>query len=87
MRILDTYTLLVYLCSIKSITHQKSKTMKKQVTVAELRRILFDNEKLYAVIGEHEYTNEDARWELYCMKNQDANVNYIQDGDCLLCWF
>lgn len=61
--------------------------MKKQVTISDLRRILFDNENLYAVIGADEYTNEDARWELYCMKNQDANINYIQDGDCLLCWF
>ena len=61
--------------------------MKKQVTTAELRRILFDNPHFYAVIGADEYTNEDARWKLYCMPSQDEIINYIQDGDCLLCWF
>lgn len=64
----------------------KIKTMKKQATIADLRRILFDND-FYAVIGADEYTNEDARRILFDMPNQDAKINFIQDGDCLLCWF
>ena len=57
-----------------------------KATVSQLRRLLFDNSNLYAVIGEHEYTNSEARKALYDMPNQDTEYNHMVQGDCLHVW-
>lgn len=53
-------------------------------TVRQLRQQLFLNINLYAVIGCDEFTNEAARRFLYDMPDQDAVLNVLQQGDCLL---
>ena len=56
-----------------------------QATVKQIRSILF-NSNHYAVIGEYEYTNSEARRTLYDMENQEATANYAIDNGCLYVW-
>jgi hypothetical protein len=59
--------------------------MKKQMTVREIRRLLFETDK-YAVIGEDEMTNKESRDFLYAIDDQDKNYNVIDEGSHLLIW-
>jgi hypothetical protein len=59
--------------------------MKKQMTVREIRRLLFETDK-YTVIGEDEMTNKESRDFLYAIDNQDKNYNVIDEGSHLLIW-
>jgi hypothetical protein len=59
--------------------------MKKQLTIREIRRILFDTDK-YAVIGADEMTNKDARDFLYSRENQSDLMNVIENKTHLLIW-
>ena len=51
---------------------------------AKLTRMLFDNEALYAVIGDTELTNQAARKFLFYMPSRI--LNYMIQGDCLYIW-
>jgi hypothetical protein len=59
--------------------------MKKQMTVREIRRLLFETDK-YTVIGEDEMTNKESRDFLYAIDNQDKIYNVIDEGSHLLIW-
>jgi hypothetical protein len=59
--------------------------MKKQMTVREIRRLLFETDK-YTVIGEDEMTNKESRDFLYAIDNQDKAYNVIDEGSHLLIW-
>jgi len=59
--------------------------MKKQMTVREIRRLLFETDK-YTVIGEDEMTNKESRDFLYVIDNQDKIYNVIDEGSHLLIW-
>jgi len=53
------------------------------MTVAQVLRLLFESNK-YAVIGENEMTNGEARAHLYEMSNQDEILSVIDMGDHVL---
>jgi hypothetical protein len=55
----------------------------ENMTVAQVRRLLFDSNK-YAVIGENEMTNGEARAYLYEMPNQEEILSVIDMGDHVL---
>jgi hypothetical protein len=57
--------------------------MKTQMTIKEIRKILFDTNK-YAVIGADEMTNKESRDFLYSKDNQDEVLNVIDNGSHLL---
>jgi hypothetical protein len=59
--------------------------MKKQMTVREITRLLFETDK-YTVIGEDEMTNKESRDFLYAIDNQDKTYNVIDEGSHLLIW-
>ena len=59
--------------------------MTKQMTVREIRRLLFETDK-YTVIGEDEMTNKESRDFLYAIDDQDKNYNVIDEGSHLLIW-
>ena len=59
--------------------------MKNQMTVREIRRVLFETEK-YSVIGVDEMTNKESRNFLYEKDNQDETMNIIDNGSHLLIW-
>ena len=59
--------------------------MKTQMTISEIRRILFETEK-YTVIGSDEMTNKESRDLLYAKENQDELMNVIDNGSHLLIW-
>ena len=59
--------------------------MKKQMTVREIRRLLFETDK-YTVIGEDEMTNKESRDFLYAIDNQDKIYNVIDEDTHLLIW-
>jgi hypothetical protein len=59
--------------------------MKKQLTVREIRRVLFDTNK-YTVIGSIEMTNKESRDFLYELSNQDYLYNVIDNDNHLLIW-
>ena len=59
--------------------------MKKQMTVREIRRLLYETDK-YTVIGEDEMTNKESRDFLYAIDDQDKNYNVIDEGSHLLIW-
>lgn len=59
--------------------------MTKQLTIREIRKILFDTDK-YAVIGADEMTNKESRDYLYNLDNQDSKMNVIDNGTHLLIW-
>ena len=54
-----------------------------QLTIREIRTILFDTDK-YAVIGSEEMTNKESRDFLYAKNNQDELMNVIDNGTHLL---
>jgi hypothetical protein len=59
--------------------------MKKQMTVREIRRVLFETDK-YTVIGQDEMTNKESRDFLYAKDNQDDIFNVIDKKTHLLIW-
>jgi len=59
--------------------------MKTQMTIREIRRVLFETEK-YTVIGSEEMTNKESRDFLYAKDNQDETINVIDNGSHLLLW-
>ena len=59
--------------------------MKKQMTIREIRRFLFETEK-YTVIGADEMSNKESRDFLYAKDNQDETMNVIDKGSYLLIW-
>ena len=60
-------------------------TTANQITIREIRRILFETEK-YTVIGADEMTNKDSRYYFYLKDNQDELMNVIDNGSYLLIW-
>jgi hypothetical protein len=54
-----------------------------QLTIREIRTILFETEK-YTVIGSEEMTNKESRDFLYAKNNQDEVLNVIDNGTHLL---
>ena len=60
--------------------------MKNQMTIREIRRVIFETEK-YTVIGADEMTNKESRDFLYEKDNQDELMNVIDNGSHLLIWF
>ena len=59
--------------------------MKKQMSIREIRRVLFETEK-YTVIGANEMTNKESRDFLYIKENQDEKLNVIDNETHLLIW-
>ena len=59
--------------------------MKTELTVREIREILFETEK-YTVIGEDEMTNKESRDFLYSKVNQEEVFNVIDTDTHLLIW-
>ena len=59
--------------------------MKTQMTISEIRRILFETDK-YTVIGSDEMTNKESRDFLYAKDNQDELMNVIDNNSHLLIW-
>ena len=59
--------------------------MKMQMTIREIRRVLFETNK-YTVIGADEMTNKESRDFLYSKDNQQEVVNVIDNGTHLLIW-
>ena len=57
-------------------------------TVRELRRMLFDDDRLYSVIGEDEYDNAEARRFLFDNQDQEEVVTFFIDtrSHCLHIW-
>lgn len=72
----------VYICNIKQT---KANIMTTQMTISEIRRILFETEK-YTVIGSDEMTNKESRCFLYAKDNQDEIMNVIDNNSHLLIW-
>jgi hypothetical protein len=59
--------------------------MKKQMTIREILRLLFDSKK-YAVVGEDEMRNHQCRNFLLSLNNLDKTYNVIDEGSHLLIW-
>ena len=59
--------------------------MTNQMTVREIRQLLFSTEK-YTVIGSEEMNNKESRDFLYRKENQDEKMNVIDNGAHLLIW-
>ncbi len=59
--------------------------MTTQMTIREIRRVLFETEK-YTVIGSDEMTNKESRDFLYEKDNQDEVMNVIDNNSHLLIW-
>lgn len=59
--------------------------MTTQLTVREIRRVLFETNK-YTVIGSNEMTNKESRDFLYELSNQDYLYNVIDNNSHLLIW-
>lgn len=76
-------------CIIKNITyiciHKNDNDMTTQMTIREIRRVLFETEK-YTVIGSDEMTNKESRDFLYEKDNQDEVMNVIDNNSHLLIW-
>lgn len=71
--------------AISDNDNQTHKAMTNQLTIREIRKILFDSNK-YAVIGAEEMTNKESRDYLYNMDDQDSVINVIDNGTHLLIW-
>ena len=65
--------------------NQLKTKMKTELTVREIREILFETEK-YTVIGEDEMTNKESRDFLYIKVNQEEVFNVIDNDTHLLIW-
>lgn len=59
--------------------------MTTQLSIREIRKILFDSNK-YTVIGSEEMTNKESRDFLYNLEDQDFIYNVIDNGTHLLIW-
>jgi hypothetical protein len=59
--------------------------MKNQLTIREIRRVLFETEK-YTVIGSDEMSNKESRDYLYAKDDQEKLMNVIDNGSHLLIW-
>jgi hypothetical protein len=59
--------------------------MTTQMTIRQIRTILFNTEK-YTVIGADEMTNKESRDFLYTKENQDEILNVIENKNHLLIW-
>ena len=59
--------------------------MTNQMTIREIRRVLFETEK-YTVIGANEMTNKESRDFLYAKDNQYELMNVIDNVSNLLIW-
>jgi len=59
--------------------------MTTQMTIRQIRTILFNTEK-YTVIGADEMTNKESRDFLYTKEDQDEILNVIENKDHLLIW-
>ena len=57
----------------------------QQITIREIRRILFETEK-FTVIGSEEMTNKESRDFLYAKDNQEEVMNVIDNDSHLLIW-
>ena len=69
-----------YICAII-----KNKNMKNQMTISEIRNILFETDK-YTVINSDELTNKESRDFLYSKDNQNETMNVIDNNTHLLIW-
>ena len=67
------------------INNTKTNKMKNQMSIREIRRVLFETEK-YTVIGTDEMTNKESRDFFYSKDNQDELMNVIDNGSHLLIW-
>jgi hypothetical protein len=67
------------------LLNEKQEIMKTQMTIREIRRVLFETNK-YTVIGADEMTNKESRDFLYSKDNQEEVVNVIDNGSHLLIW-
>jgi hypothetical protein len=67
------------------LLNEKQEIMKMQMTIREIRRVLFETNK-YTVIGADEMTNKESRDFLYSKDNQQEVVNVIDNGTHLLIW-
>lgn len=63
----------------------KTTIMKNEMTIKEIRKVLFDTNK-YTVMGSDEMTNKESRDYLYNQDNQDEVLNVIDNGSHLLIW-
>jgi hypothetical protein len=70
---------------ILTFAQRKTRNMKTQMTIREIRRVLFETNK-YTVIGADEMTNKESRDFLYSKDNQEEVVNVIDNGSHLLIW-
>jgi hypothetical protein len=60
--------------------------MEKQMSVRDLRSILFLSEKL-AIVNTFELTNKEARDLFYNFDNQDKMVNVLENENCVKVWY
>jgi hypothetical protein len=60
--------------------------MKKQMSVRDLRRVLFLSEK-FAIVNTFELTNKEARDLFYNFDNQDKIVNVFETENCVSVWY
>jgi hypothetical protein len=59
--------------------------MKKQMTIRQILRLLYDSKK-YAVVGSEEMRNQKCRDFLFYMNNLDKTYNVIEEDTHLLIW-
>ena len=59
--------------------------MKKQMTIRQILRLLYDSKK-YAVVGSEEMRNQKCRDFLSYMNNLDKTYNVIEEDTHLLIW-
>ena len=75
---------LIKLC-VSLGTIKPNEIMETQMTIREIRRVLFETEK-YTVIGAEEMTNKSSRDFLYSKEDQDEVMNVIDNKSHLLIW-
>ena len=74
----------IFVVAIK--LNQKKSIMKTlNLTIREIRTILFDSNK-YTVIGAEEMTNKESRDFLYSKEDQNKILNVIDNNSHLLIW-
>jgi hypothetical protein len=60
--------------------------MKKQMTIREVRKVLFDTD-MFAIINTEEMTNKQARDFFYGFDNQEKLVNTFINDNCFSVWY
>jgi hypothetical protein len=60
--------------------------MKKQMSVRDLRRVLFLSDS-FAIVNTVEMTNKEARDFFYNFDNQDKIVNVFETENCVSVWY